>query len=1024
MSLRKPRTEWKLAELAEEAGVSPRTVRYYVQRGLLSAPNFRGPDTAYGEEHFIRLKAIRVLQARFLPLDAIQAELQRLSLDELRTLAESEPTPAPPPPPLAPSPVAGSHSVAPPAPGRRPTEMNHYQRWELMPGLELHVSDTADAKVRALAERVRALIEEAMTKVPAGLMTNSGLQIPLQGVEVTGELLGGHARVRVRQRYRNNETTPVEAIYTFPLPSDATLSAFTMTCAGRRIEGIVKEREEAFQTYDDALAAGHGAALLDQERSNVFTAQVGNLLPSEETVIEVEFLQAVTAEEGSVRWMLPTLVAPRYIPGDTSGDRTGHGTAEPTSSVPDADRISPPIGQVNYGLRMDLLVDLGREVVVESPSHAIALTKESPTRTRVSFSRGEVSLDRDLVLSLRSPDTSAVFTPLVTHRQGDNPGTFALTVVPDLLSLATAVPKQEVIFLVDVSGSMDGDSLPQAKAALRLCLRHLRETDRFNIIAFESNYHSFRPQPVPFTQRTLEDADRWVDALQANGGTELLKPLTFAARTAPDGVLVLLTDGQVGNEEQILRAVLAERKTARVYSFGIGTNVSDALLRDLARQTRGDVEFIHPGERIDEKVVAQFSRALAPRVTELQVYFDGIEGVELAPAELPVMVDGIPWTLMGRYPRPGFGKVTLRGRSGVEPFALSVNVHFPHESDRPAVEKLWAAERIKGWLDASLTGRRADAMKKRIVELAVSHQLVTRYTSFVVVEQRTGDRRTSGQPETRVVPVNAPAGWAMFGAQSKDEAASTGVVARPGARGGGGYVGGPPAQMPPPGIMVPASPSPIVVAGAPPPRPSAPAPASAAAPSRSRREVAAAPEKKKGGILNRLFSEGGSSEAESSKSFSGVMDYLAMDSGAEEEVAMEPAPRKQRERADSGAEGLLGQQLANGLWAASGAGPEPVRQARATALALLELLRQGITSSHALHGAQVKKAVEALLSLAGQLSSAPEVAELALGVAWLVAAGPRTRGRIEQAAKPWTSLSGRLGNDTELRQHVDALASR
>ncbi|QSQ11245.1 MerR family transcriptional regulator [Myxococcus landrumensis] len=164
MSLRKPRTEWKLAELAEEAGVSPRTVRYYVQRGLLSAPNFRGPDTVYGEEHFIRLKAIRVLQARFLPLDAIQAELQRLSLDELRKLAESDPTPAPPLTPPPPSPVAGSHSVAPPAPGRRPTEMNRYQRWELMPGLELHVSDTADAKVRALAERVRALIEEFQDK--------------------------------------------------------------------------------------------------------------------------------------------------------------------------------------------------------------------------------------------------------------------------------------------------------------------------------------------------------------------------------------------------------------------------------------------------------------------------------------------------------------------------------------------------------------------------------------------------------------------------------------------------------------------------------------------------------------------------------------------------------------------------------------------------------------------------------------------------------------------------------------------
>ncbi len=146
-----------------------------------------------------------------------------------------------------------------------------------------------------------------------------GAQVPLQGVEVTGELLGGHARVRVRQRYRNAESRPVEAVYVFPLPSDGTLTAFSMECNGRKVQGVVKEREEAFRTYDDAITDGHGAALLDQERPNVFTAQVGNLLPNEETLVEVEFLQAIQVEEGTVRWMLPTLVAPALHPRLAAG---------------------------------------------------------------------------------------------------------------------------------------------------------------------------------------------------------------------------------------------------------------------------------------------------------------------------------------------------------------------------------------------------------------------------------------------------------------------------------------------------------------------------------------------------------------------------------------------------------------------------------------------------------------------------------------------------------------------------------
>ncbi|NVJ06169.1 VWA domain-containing protein [Myxococcus sp. AM001] len=860
-----------------------------------------------------------------------------------------------------------------------------------------------------------------MTNEKAGLYTRNGTQVPLQGVEVTGELLGGHARVRVRQRYRNDEHQPVEAVYTFPLPSDGTLSAFSMTCAGRRIEGVVREREEAFRTYDDAVTAGHGAALLDEERRNVFTAQVGNLLPGEETVVEVEFLQAVTAEEGSVRWMLPTLVAPRYIPGASTGDRTGHGSAEPTGQVPDADRITPPVGNVHYGLRMDLLVDLGREVVVESPSHAITVTKEEGTRVRVGFSRGEVSLDRDLVLSLRSPDSSAVFTPLVTHRKAEGgPGTFALTVVPDLLAMASAPPKQEVVLVVDVSGSMAGESLPQAQAALRLCLRHLREGDRFNVIAFESRFRSFQPEPVPFTQRTLEEADRWVAALNANGGTELLAPMRAAVQAAPDGVIVLLTDGQVGNESEILREVLAARKTARVYSFGIGTNVSDVLLRDLAKQTGGDVEFIHPGERIDDKVVAQFSRALAPRVTELEVRFDGVECVELAPAELPPLVDGVPWTLLGRYASPGTGTVTLRGRSGREPFSLTVRVDLPAVSDRPAVEKLWAAERIRGWEAAQLTGRRAESMKQRIVELAVAHQIVTRYTSFVVVEERKGERRTSGQAHTRVVPVNAPAGWDMFGGAKKEQAEIGGAVPRRGrmaARGG----------MPPPSAAAPASGArPLIQVRRITPARAAPAPAQSA-PSMDaddgttdwmemrreplERSKAAKKKREKGGILSRFFDGAPASEplkeAEAEESDAYLAEAPASEGGV-----------------DMGAESLLSRQLANGLWDGTGEGSEPVRQARATALALLTLLREGITSSHPLHGAQVKKAVEALLSLAASIGGDAQVAELALGVAWLAAAGPRTRGRIEQAARPLAGLTGRLGNEVALREHVDTLAAR
>jgi Ca-activated chloride channel family protein len=485
----------------------------------------------------------------------------------------------------------------------------------------------------------------------------------------------------------------------------------------------------------------------------------------------------------------------------------------------------------------------------------------------------------------------------------------------------------------------------------------------------------------------------------------------------------------VGNESQILSAVLGSRRTARIYSFGIGTNVSDMLLKDLARHTGGAVEFIHPGERIDDKVVAQFSRALAPRVTGVELRFEGVEASELAPAEPPMLVDGTPWSLFGRYTTPGSGKLVLKGKSGAETFSLSIPVSFPAQSDRPAVEKLWAAERIRSWQDAALVGRRADALEERIVKLALAHGIVTPYTSFVVVEERQGERRASGQPETRVVPVNAPAGWAMFDTAKQEEA--EGAAPTVGAAGGKGAVRRSRAAMPskpmPPGQGIPAG-APMAPALS---RPGVPPPAASVAPPSPARAAPAPKEaaKKQVGFLGGLFKDKAPAPPEPEALMDAPMFEAAqpaddMGWGAPPGEAFEEEARMESAHGADGGVGLLEQQLASGLWAGTGTGAEPVRQARATALALLELLRQGITSSHALHGAQVKKAVEALLALVPQLSGAPDVAELALGVAWLVAAGPRTRGKIAQAAQPIAGLSARLQNEVALRQHVDTLATR
>ncbi|HLM72703.1 MAG TPA: VIT domain-containing protein, partial [Polyangiaceae bacterium] len=627
------------------------------------------------------------------------------------------------------------------------------------------------------------------------LVSPEGHPVPLMGVAISGEVFGAQARILVRQRYRNREARPIEAIYTFPLPSDAVLVDFAMECEGRRLEGEVKEREEAFQAYDDAISSGHGAALLDQERRNVFTASVGNLLPGEETVIEVTYVQKLGADEGALRLMIPTLVAPRYIPGTPGGDRTGHGEADPTDQVPDADRISPKIEAVKYGLSIDIEFDVGRDVQIESPSHDVkVLVAGGPNdgghKRRVQLQRKTVPLDRDLVLLAAGAE--GVSAGVVAERRKGQDGTFALTVVPDLFQQGKRAAAKDVVFVVDVSGSMGGESIEQARTAMRLCLRHLAEGDGFQIIAFSNTFRSFQPGLVPFTQRSLQDADAWVGALDASGGTEMLEPL-LAATSALSKVdpkrgriIVLLTDGQVGNENEIIERVAASAAGARIYTFGIGTNVSDLLLRDLARRSKGEAEFIHPGERIDAKVTAQFARAAASRVEGVSLRFTGVDAGELAPSELPPLIDGEPWVVYGRYTEPGIGRAELRGTLQGEKFFMDVPMELPAEATREGLTALWAAARIRDLEDAegTLAGRRAEGNKKRIVALSVEHRIASKYASFLVVEKRTGDRRAQGQPEARPVAVHGPAGWEM-GPGSADGGGQ--AVTRAGTIKGGGW---------------------------------------------------------------------------------------------------------------------------------------------------------------------------------------------------------------------------------------------
>ena len=590
-------------------------------------------------------------------------------------------------------------------------------------------------------------------------MTSSQVQIPLQGVRIEACLTGLSTEVTVTQRYTNLEAVDVEAVYVFPLEEGAAVCGFTARVGDRLIRGRVEEREKAFEVYDDAMAAGHGAFLLDQERPNIFTVSVGNLRPQQTIEIAITYVALLAFEGTAVRLLIPTTVSPRYVPA-----------GPPEVGQPDGEHVNPPAQEmVPYGLTLTVEIRDTSMLQIESPSHAIR-TSSHAHGTTVTLASAQadspspyVALDRDFVLLMQPEDADQP----VAHVSRETDGTLCAMVTFHPQPLNIPSRGHEVLFLLDCSGSMQGDSIAQAQRALALCVRALEERDSFNIVCFGSTFTSLWPTPQPYNQASLEEATRYVQQVGANlGGTEILPPLQHLLQMAPDPErprqLLVLTDGEVSNEADVIDLCACYVATARVFAFGIGAGVSEHLVRGVARASHGAAEFIYPGERMEPKVLRMFGRVHTPAFKNVHIDWGSLE-VEQAPALCPPVFGDDSLTVFGRVKGGTTDKVVLHADANTweVPLALA-----QAETGGP-IPTLWARHRIRdleGRHGAPVRGstqahRKADRSVTQLVELGQRYGLLSSATSYVAVEERNVTEKTTTQAVLRKVPIAITQGW-------------------------------------------------------------------------------------------------------------------------------------------------------------------------------------------------------------------------------------------------------------------------
>lgn len=602
------------------------------------------------------------------------------------------------------------------------------------------------------------------------------LPAPTLKTDVRISVTGLIARATVSQEFLNpslEKDAWAEGIYVFPLPETAAVDHLRMKIGERIIEGQIKEKAEAKKVYEQAKQEGKRTSLVEQERPNVFTTSVANIGPGERITVEIEYQEAIRYDQGAFALRFPMVVGPRYIPGTPvvmEDQPPGNGWSLDTDRVPDASRITPPVQHPGYSSinPVSLTIDLAPGFplgTIESPYHEFLTIAEPDGRQHITLREDSVPADRDFVLTWKPTAGQALTLSVFREQRGDDLYAFLMAMPPVGFNHSLTTVARETIFVIDTSGSMSGTSIEQAKAALLLALNRLTAQDRFNVIQFNSVTHVLFSQAQPVKPDTLRKAVHYVEQLRANGGTEILPALKMALKgSAPASHLrqvIFLTDGQVGNEDELFEVIRAQLGTSRLFTIGIGSAPNSHFMRKAAEFGRGTFTHIGSTSEVKAQMDAIFRKLERPALTDLHI--EGLDGqIEMFPSRIPDLYEGEPVVaVLKGTSLPD--TVTIHGMIGSAPWTTSIMLK--HRDSREGLSVYWARQKIAALMDQQRYGQDEAATRQAVLDVALAHHLVSKYTSLVAVDV-TPVRPADKLLLTRAMKTNLPDGQdyqAIFG---------------------------------------------------------------------------------------------------------------------------------------------------------------------------------------------------------------------------------------------------------------------
>ncbi|MCI0516847.1 MAG: marine proteobacterial sortase target protein [Woeseiaceae bacterium] len=579
------------------------------------------------------------------------------------------------------------------------------------------------------------------------------------------------ARVSVKQSFRNDGSEWVEGIYVFPLPDTAAVDRLRMHIGERYIEGEIREKEQAKKEYEQAKQEGRKASLVEQERPNLFTTSVANIAPGEAVTVEIEYLETLRYDEGTFSLRFPVTLTPRYIPGAPLTERKGSGWSPDTTRVDDASRVTPPVVTRSDSHRLEVTVDLNAGMpleIVASRYHPISVSElksGQAGRYQVTLADADTPMDHDFELLWRPVPASMPRATLFTEDFGGQPHLLLMMIPPNDASIAMPGVARETIFVIDTSGSMHGTSMEQARKALELALGGLRPEDRFNVIQFNSVTHALFRVSVPATLENIARARSYVQNLGADGGTEMRPALELALHSPAAEThlrqVVFITDGSVGNEEELFSVIEAGLGNARLFTVGIGSAPNGWFMRKAAEAGRGTYTYVSALHEIDEKMGRLFRKLESPQLTDIRIQWPSGVTVDAYPATVADLYLGEPIVVKARLsgePRDN-SQVSVSGNSASGGWSRTIDLDETTDGS-PGIAAIWARARIELLLDGVQRGADADSVRQAVIDTALQHHLVSKFTSLVAID-RTPVRPQAAGLDSVAVPNLLPYGQNM-----------------------------------------------------------------------------------------------------------------------------------------------------------------------------------------------------------------------------------------------------------------------